>query len=382
LKRKEVKITEQSKDQTREHSPNSPKKEGSIMSSDEKQKKGMTRRDFFKGAAVAGAAVASAGALNNYAQAGGHHDKGWGHGGGHGGGHEWGPEWEDKGLSLSDLPKYGEDLESMLLLRSSPIGIKMLRSESQVPEGARRPGKEQPGDIIGGRLSLCQAFALARRGIPNPGWPTKAIAMFAEDHRCFEPVIAFGLKPPNASGAPDYLGGMTTYPGLIADLEAAAKHAQDDPRLPYELFEGSGMVFGPLKAINFVPDLVMIYCNTGQLRHLTLALGYKHAYMVNSSFYGIGSCGRAAVPPLLTGEATITVPDPGEYDRAGTTEDIMILTLPARKRNGTNLFQDMMEGLRTLNAFMSYTSFDLEVRSDHPQPGFYKAFFNAWGLGD
>jgi glyoxylase-like metal-dependent hydrolase (beta-lactamase superfamily II) len=37
------------------------------MSSDEKARKGMTRRDFFKGAAVAGAAVASAGAVANYA---------------------------------------------------------------------------------------------------------------------------------------------------------------------------------------------------------------------------------------------------------------------------------------------------------------------------
>ena len=354
-------ITEKAKDLNRDHSFNSTKKGGSIMSSDKKLQKGITRRDFFKGAAVAGAAVAGAGALTNYAQARGHHGSGWGYG------------WQDEGLPLDEVHACGKDLESMMLLRSSPIGIKMLRPKDQVPEGARRPGQEESGDIIGGRLSLCQAFGLARRG--NPG---KTIAMFAEDHRCFEPVIAFGLKPPDATGAPDYLGGGTTYPFLIADLEAAAKHAQEDPRLPYR--EGSGMVFGPLKVINFNPDLVMIYCNPGQLRHLTLALGYKHAYMVNSSFYGIGSCGRAAVPPLLTGEATITIPDPGEYDRAGTTEDMMILTLPARKMKWRNLFQDMMEGLRTLNAYMPYTSFALSVRSDHPQPAFYKAFFNAWGL--
>jgi uncharacterized protein (DUF169 family) len=344
------------------------------MSSDEKKPKKITRRDFFKGAAVAGAAVAGVGSLAKYAEAKKpgpwHHPK-------------WeGPAWGYANLSLDYLNKAGDDLESLVLLRSSPIGIKMLRNESEVPAEARRPGQESPGDVIGGRLSLCQAFGLARRG--NPG---KTIAMFAEDHRCFEPVIAFGLKPPDAPGAPDYLGGETTYPFLIADLDAAAKHAQEDPRLPYEHFEGSGMVFGPLKAINFKPDLVMIYCNAGQLRHFTLALGYKEAYMVTSSFYGIGSCGRSAVPPLLTGEASITVPDPGEYDRAGTTEDMMILTLPAKKRrvdkwHQRNLFEDMMLGLRTINAYMPYTGFALEVRSDHPQPGFYKAFFNAWNLGD
>jgi uncharacterized protein (DUF169 family) len=364
-------VIEKAKDLNRERLRNSLKKGGGIMSSDKKVQKGMTRRDFFKGAAVAGAAVASAGALTNYAEAKGHHGKEWEYG------------WQDEGLPLNELNACGKDLESMLLLRSSPIGIKMLKSESEVPPGARRPGEESPGDVIGGRLSLCQAFGLARRG--NPG---KTIAMFAKDHRCFEPVIAFGLKeppPPGTPGVLDYLGGETTYPFLIKDKEAAARHAQEDPRLPYK--EGSGMVFGPLKTINFEPvDLVMIYCNPGQLRHLTLALGYMEAYMVNSSFYGIGSCGRAAVPPLLTGEATITIPDPGEYDRAGTTEDTMILTLPARgwgtKWKSRNLFQDMMVGLRTLNAYMSYTSFALEVRSDHPQPAFYKAFFSAWGLGD
>jgi len=343
------------------------------MSSNEKKPKGMTRRDFLKGVAVAGATVAGAGSLAKYAEASqnrplrGHRPPQ---------GHI--PPWERVGgrLSENELRSCGEDLESMLVMKESPIGIRMLGPGSSVPADARRPGHESPDDVIGGRLSLCQAFALARRG--NPG---KTIAMFAEDHRCFEPVIAFGLMPPDAPGAPDYLGGDTTYPFLIADKQAAAKHAQEDPRLPYELYEGSGMVFAPLKAINFSADLVMIYCNPAQLRHLTLALGYKHAYMVTSSFYGIGSCGRAAVPPLLTGEATITVPDPGEYDRAGTPEDTMILTLPARKEKGENLFEDMMEGLRTLNNYMSYTSFHLEMRSEHPQPGFYKQFFNAWGLG-
>jgi uncharacterized protein (DUF169 family) len=369
-KGKEVKITEQCKGLNRRHSQHLTKKGGSIMSSDEKKPKGMTRRDFFKGAAVAGAAMAGAGSLAKYAEAK-KPDSGQralkrvraGYGG--------------ASLSPAYLNEAGEDLESMLLLRSSPIGIRMLRSEMQVPPGARRPGQEEPDDVIGGRLSLCQAFGLARRG--NPGL---TIAMFAEDHRCFEPVIAFGLKPPYAEGALDYLGGETTFPFLIADKAAAAKHAQEDPRLPYEEYEGTGMVFGPLKAINFRAHLVMIYCNAGQLRHLTLALGYKHAYMVTSSFYGIGSCGRAAVPPLLTGEATITVPDPGEYDRAGTTEDTMILTLPATSWDGRNLFKDMMEGLRTLDAYMPYTGFALTLRSDHPQPGFYKQFFDGWGLGD
>jgi uncharacterized protein (DUF169 family) len=325
------------------------------MSSDKEIQKGMTRRDFFKGAAIAGAAVAGAGALNNYAQAGGRHDKGWGHGEGH----EWGPGWEDEGLPLDDLKKYGADLESKMILRSSPIGIKMLQDRSQIPQGAFKPRADKYE-----HYALCQAFGIARR-------QGKTIAMFIEDHWCFETIIGLGLVEPPQS----FLAGMTAG-FFIEDPNAAKEHAQESPRLPYKKYMDTGMVFGPLKTANFVPDLVMIYCNTGQLRHLILTLGLKHGYMITSTFYGIGSCTRSMVPSLQTGEGYITVPDPGEYERAMTGEDIMILTLPARKRNGTNLFEDMMYGLYK----RPYTSFAPQMWPSFPQPGFYVDYFKSWGL--
>jgi uncharacterized protein (DUF169 family) len=326
------------------------------MNSDEKKRKGMTRRDFFKGAAIAGAAVAGAGALNNYAQAGGHHGQGWKPGGGHG----WGPEWEDKGLPLDDIKKYGADLESKMILRSSPIGIKMLRKRSEIPEGAFKPRDNKYE-----HYALCQAFGLARRN-------GRTIAMFIEDHWCFEPIIGLGLVEPPQTFLDGYTAGF-----FIEDPVAAREHAQAAPRLPYKQYGDTGMVFGPLKAINFVPDVVMIYCNAGQLRHLILLLGFKHGYMITSTFYGIGSCTRALVPVLETGEGTITVPDPGEYDRAMTGEDIMILTLPARKRNGRNLFEELTYALYKA---APYSGFAPNMWPNFPKPSFYNTYFQQWGL--
>jgi uncharacterized protein (DUF169 family) len=195
--------------------------------------------------------------------------------------------------------------------------------------------------------------------------------MFIEDHWCFEPIIGLGLVEPPQS----FLDGMTAG-FFIEDPIAAKEHAQAAPRLPYKYAKDTGMVFGPLKKANFVPDVVMIYCNTGQLRHLVLTLGYKHGYMITSTFYGIGSCTRALVPVLETGEGTITVPDPGEYDRAMTGEDIMILTLPARKSKGRNLFEDMMYGLSK----RPYTAFAPNMWPNFPKPGFYNTYFADWGL--
>ena len=69
----------------------------------------------------------------------------------------------------------------MLVLRTYPIAIKMLKSESEIPEGSVRPKKD-----LGEHYSTCQAFGIVRhRG-------TK-LAMFIEDHWCFEPIIGYGL---------------------------------------------------------------------------------------------------------------------------------------------------------------------------------------------
>jgi len=322
----------------------------------------MTRRDFFRETVVASATLAGAGALSGVAQASGssrHYNKEG--------------AYEPIPIPVNELNEYGKVLEEQLLLKSSPIAIKMLKDESEIPAGARRPS--DPASKIDGRLALCQGFALARR-------QRQTIAMFDTDHWCFEPVIAFGLRPPPET----YLAGHTTFPFLIADQEAAAKHAQEDLRLPYEKYKGSGMAMGPANTVNFSPDLVMIYCNPDQLRYLTLALGYKEAYMVNSSFYGIGSCGRAAVPPLLKGEATIAVTDLGERERAMVGEDKIVLTLPAKtwqlgKGNSRNLFKDLMEGIDHFKDSLPYKSaFPPTMMPDFRQPDFYVDYFKEWGL--
>ena len=155
--------------------------------------------------------------------------------------------------SQTEFNTYGADLEKMLFLRTYPIAIRMLGSESEIPEGAIRPKKDR-----GEHYAICQVFSLARR-------QGMTFAMFLEDHWCFEPIISYGL----VETPQDYLDGFTNS-FFIADKEAAAKHAREMTRLPVGQYPG--MVVGPLKTANFDPDLTMIYCNPAQLRHLLLAL--------------------------------------------------------------------------------------------------------------
>ena len=127
--------------------------------------------------------------------------------------------------SQTTFNTYGADLEKMLFLRTYPIAIKMLESESEIPEGAVRPKRDR-----GEHYAVCQVFSLARR-------QGMTVAMFLEDHWCFEPIISYGL----VETPQDYLDGFTNS-FFIADKEAAAKHAREMTRMPVGQY--AGMVIG------------------------------------------------------------------------------------------------------------------------------------------
>jgi uncharacterized protein (DUF169 family) len=243
-----------------------------------------------------------------------------------------------------------------MFLKSYPIAIKMLQSESEIPKGAVRPKKDR-----GEHYAMCQAFAVARR-------QGMTLAMFLEDHWCFEPIISYGL----VETPQDYLDGFTNS-FFIADKAAAAKHAREMTRLPVGKY--AGMVLGPLKTANFVPDLTMIYSNTAQLRHLLFSLRYLNGTQVTSTIDPIGSCVHSIVPSLLNGECYITVPDPGDFERAGAQDDEMILTLPTRS------LKELMDGIYHFEkSNMGFRRYSYSIHTDFQQPPFYQEYFKKWGL--
>lgn len=298
--------------------------------------KGLTRRNFVAGAAVA--AVAGSAGLANMA---------------HGA-----AKTEEKTLTpIETMNTYGQDLLNMLVLRTYPIAIKMLKSESEIPEGAVRPKKD-----LGEHYSTCQAFGIVR----NRG--TK-LAMFIEDHWCFEPIIGYGLKEPPE----DYLeGSMSAF--FVQDREGAKKRTSEIPLLPHGKY--AGMVLGPLHNANFTPDLTVIYCNATQLRHMLFAILRKNGYRVTSTIDPLWSCVHSVVPSLLTGECEVTVPDPGEYERGAVGDDEMMFTIP------TGRMEELMSGVYHYDKMgMGYRDgFGRMIKGNFKQPPIYEEYFKRWGL--
>jgi uncharacterized protein (DUF169 family) len=299
-----------------------------------KNSKELSRRDFVAGAA----AVAGSAGFANLAQAKGMQDSG------------------RADASTAALNTYGADLERMMLLKTCPIAVKMLKSESEIPQGAIRPKRDR-----GEHYAMCQAFAAARR-------QGMTLAMFLEDHWCFEPIISYGL----VETPEDYLNGSASA-FFITNKEAARKRGREMTRLPVGKYPG--MVLGPLHNANYTPDITMIYCNTAQLRHLLLSLMHTNGTRVTSMLDPIGSCVHSVVPSFLSGECRVTVPDPGDYERAMAGDDEMILTLPTSK------LKDLMDGVYYYEkGNRGFKAYSYMMKTDFKQPPFYEEYFKQWGL--
>ncbi len=240
---------------------------------------------------------------------------------------------------LSEVNKYGEELEKLLMLRTSPIAVRMLEKEGDIPKVAIRPKKDR-----GYHIAQCQAFALSRR-------EGTTVAMLKEDHWCPTAVMAYGhVKRPD---------DVTKW-----------SH-------PYDCFEVGkyvGIVTAPLKSATFQPDVVIIYAKPAQLRGLLLSMKVEDVPQVNGHFFP-PSCAWAVVNPMKTGRFWMVMPDPGEYQRALTEEGDMMFAVPQSR------LQIMMAGLKqNEHGPFSYRDHHMFMLPDFPQPDFYKEMFKSWGL--
>jgi uncharacterized protein (DUF169 family) len=252
------------------------------------------------------------------------------------------------GVCMTDLREwnqYGEAIEDFMRLRTYPIAIKMLETESDIPEGAMRPKRDR-----GYHLAQCQAFSLSRRqGI--------AVAMLKEDNWCWGSLMAYGLADQRIA---------EKFPELKEEVRKM-------PRIEFGKY--IGIVSAPLKSANYEPDLILIYSNNAQLNNMLHALSFANEGFVRTPIYPIASCALSVVP-ALSGQYGVTLPDPGELGRALAGEDEIIFSVPRDKVSilveQLRIFDERKWGYRH-HAF-------LEMRPDFPRPEFYKKFARECGL--
>ena len=244
--------------------------------------------------------------------------------------------------TVKEFSEYATTLENWLPFRTSPLAVKMLESEADIPEKAYRPKRDD-----GIHYSQCQAFALSRRD-------KKTVAMLKEDNWCPAPITAYGLD--ERLERPDMVPGQA---------------------MGYYCFEPGkyiGILTSPLKNTTYVPDLVLIYPTTNQLRSLLMTIPPEDVENINTRFFA-PSCTYAIVNPVQSGQYWIVLPDGGETTRALAEDGEMMFSIPAHKMAG------MMSNVKQMQERMGRFWFDAKyMLNDFPQPPHYINAFKIWGM--
>jgi uncharacterized protein (DUF169 family) len=240
---------------------------------------------------------------------------------------------------LSQLNKFGDEMETSLVLRTSPIAVKMLEKETDIPKEAFRPKRDG-----GYHIAQCQAFGMSRR-------EGMTVAMLKEDHWCPTALMAYGMvEKPTSMGA-----WAESY-------------------MSFETGKYIGILTAPLKSATFIPDVTLVYLNPAQLRGVLLPIMFGGQPQGVTTHLLLPSCGHAVVDPIKTGNYCVVLPDPGEYQRALAAEEEMILAIPQQKMEG------LMTSLKRGGKMYSHREQHMSMHPDFEQPQFYKDMFKGWGL--
>ena len=259
-------------------------------------------------------------------------------------------------MELNELNTYGKFLEDTFKLRSLPIGVKFYESAADVPEEAVFPLKE-----YGKHMAVCQAFSYARM-------KGKTIAMTKEDHWCWNPLIGYGCVSCEP-GEPQF-DEVIKYIG-IPDREKASAFFQKFPRLPLHKYEA--VVMAPISTATFLPDVIMIYADVAKINYFVRCIKGVLGDYIHSVFDGIDSCIYCTLPTFTEGKFRITLPDPGERERALTRDDEVILSIPPAQMDA---FMKSVEA----NQRLGFHDKGIEINLDYSRPPFYNRLFEMWGL--
>jgi uncharacterized protein (DUF169 family) len=197
-----------------------------------------------------------------------------------------------------DLKKLNDALNTYIRPNTFPVAIKLLKSESEIPQKVRRPAKD-----LGYQVTLCQAVGLARRY----RW---TMVIGNEDQCCMGGAAAMGF-PVEASQ------GSFAPPGMT------------DKMLGKE--EYKYMLCAPVESADFEPDLIAVYLDPAQANRLVQGISFGTGKQVDAFAPGFADCGDVIARTFKTRECLFVLASGGDRAFGGTQDHEVIVTIPASK---------------------------------------------------
>jgi uncharacterized protein (DUF169 family) len=212
--------------------------------------------------------------------------------------------------------------------KSKILGIKLYDSEINT-KIQRKPRK---------KLTICQIINTARLY----GWSWNVTL---DNIECILGAIALGLKEPDES----FINGdIIIKLGYVNDNESAKRFVENIPKIKDKK---KGFIVGPLEALDFEPDMSIVYGNSAQMMRLIQGVVYamNGERLVFGTVGDCGICGDGIADAYNTQKPKIVIPCYGERRFGHSQDDEIAMVIPFK------YIEKMAEGLeKTHNLGIRY----------------------------
>ena len=216
-------------------------------------------------------------------------------------------------LISTDLDYNGErivaDLNRLLRLRTTPIGMKLFESidEMTAIERIRRPKDVHTTDQIVGQAA-------------RNGW---TVGITAEDLVGAQCSTVIGLHPRNE----DWLSGDRMNGVWFGSQEDAAAHQKAMDVVDYGKYQA--MAVSPLSSGRLnPPDICLIYATPAQMILFINGLQWAGYKKLDFGCVGESACADSWGRALATGEPSLSLPCYAERRYGGVMEDELLMAIP------------------------------------------------------
>ena len=227
-------------------------------------------------------------------------------------------------LSHVDWPELVADLNRLLRLRTTPIGMKLFETvaEMEAVPRLRRPKHVHTTDQIVGQAS-------------RNGWTVGVTADDLVGDQCRTVV---GLAP----ASEEWLSGKHMAGVWYADAEEAAKHQRAMHLAPFGKHQA--LAVSPLASGRLnPPDIALIYATPAQMILFINGLQWTGYKKLEWGCVGESACADSWGRVLATGEPSLSIPCFAERRYGGVMEDELLMALPP------TYLPKVIEGLQRLS---------------------------------
>lgn len=198
-----------------------------------------------------------------------------------------------------------DKLKEHLGLQKSPVAIKFVLREEDIPEGISKADE---------KMRHCELVQKASHG--------DVFYATAAEQMCKGGSAALGLEePPEKVKTGEFYYGL----GRFSSIGSARKTMESIPKIDLMMY---ALVYAPLEKANFDPDVIVVIANPAQAMKLSQALVYTLGGRVEVDFAGIQSiCADAVSGPFLRRRPNITLGCSGSRQYADIKEDEVIVGL-------------------------------------------------------